>query len=82
MSFALCVLALPLPQASSTTFGIDPNAPPPLDDDTTVVVPRIQVPSQLCLDELQTLDALDHAYDADYGISCYCSALRILATIV
>ena len=38
---------------------------------------------KLCLNELQThLDALDQAYDGDYGISCYCSALWILATIV
>ena len=82
--FYLCVFALILTQASSTTFGIDPNAPPPLDDDITVFVPKIQIPlQQLCLDELQThLDALDQAYDGDYGISCYCSALRILATIV
>ena len=47
------------------------HAPPPLDDDTTVVVPRIQIPSQqLCLNELQTqLDALDQAYDGDY-VAC------------
>ena len=59
----LCDFVLTLPQATFTTFGIGPNAPPPLDDDTTVDVTRIQMPSQqLCLNELQThLDALDQA---------------------
>ena len=73
----LCDFVLTLSQAASTTFGICPNAPSLLDDDTTVVVTRIQMPSQqLCLNELQThLDALDQAYDADDGISCYCIVL-------
>jgi len=65
------------------TYGIDPNAPPPLDeDDSHVVVPIIQIPSQqLCLNELQTrLNPLDQSQD--YGISCYVNALQILATTI
>ena len=57
------VSVLILTQTSSTTFDIDPNA---LDDDNCCW----QIPSQLCLNEMQT-----HLW-------CIRSPLRILATIV
>ena len=50
---------------------------------THVLVPSIEMPSpEHCLHELEIqLNPLDQAHDIDYGISCYCNALQILATI-
>ena len=63
---------------------MDLSAPPALDDDSTVSVPRVEIPqADQCLQELQLqVNPLDPLADSDFGIACYTGALQILNEIV
>ena len=60
--------------------GIDWEGPPPLDDDTTVIVPETRCPlSTRQLAELQSLyDPLNNDACHDYGISLYLDVVEFV----
>ena len=71
-------------QEAPSLYGVDFSAPPALDDDdATVTIPDIRFTNyDLCLQELERhINPLDEASDSDYGISSYCNALHLLATL-